>query len=225
MNREGVRIRQSMPVKTPSRRRRPQQQRSRLTRDAILEAFVRILEKEGHAACTMRRVTDLAGVGLGCFYDYFPSKHDLLAAYFRDNSRALQQTIRSHLTQWRTSENDTSAPQQRLDKLLQALYQPYASRSLLWKKLALLEPQVTSSPHYARDAGEFIALWVEAGQLLAPTFSMTLLADRARTFHMAIYGSLHYRLVCFPHLQLDQGFLQELQAIGRLLLLEPTNKE
>jgi AcrR family transcriptional regulator len=215
----GVRITKPMQAVGTSRRRRPQQQRSRLTRGAILEAFVRILETEGHEACSLRRITDLAGVGLGSVYDYFPNKQALLAGYFRENSCALQEIIRRHLAYWRANPIGTDARRDAIDSLLAELYHPYASRPQLWKRLAVLEPQVTDSPHYARDAGEFIALWTEVGRMLGPSPESPGLDHRARTFHMALYGSLHYRLVCFPQLPLDEPFLRDLQAVGRLLLL------
>jgi len=61
-------------------RKRPRQGRSKTTVEAIVEATARILSKEGYAAATTRRVADVAGVGIGSLYQYFPSRDALIAA-------------------------------------------------------------------------------------------------------------------------------------------------
>ena len=55
-----------------------QQERSRQTVDALLEAAARILKKEGPTAFTTNRIADVAGVGIGSLYQYFPNKLAIL---------------------------------------------------------------------------------------------------------------------------------------------------
>jgi AcrR family transcriptional regulator len=61
-------------------RKKPQQQRAAVTRDAILEAAARILERDGLPALNTNRVADAAGVSVGSLYQYYPNKTALLAA-------------------------------------------------------------------------------------------------------------------------------------------------
>ncbi len=61
-------------------RRRPRQARSQVTVSAILEATVRVLLKHGYRGCTTRRVAEVAGVGIGSLYEYFPNREALIAA-------------------------------------------------------------------------------------------------------------------------------------------------
>jgi AcrR family transcriptional regulator len=61
-------------------RRRPRQARSQVTVSAILEATVRVLLKHGYEGCTTRLVAEVAGVGIGSVYEYFPNKEALIAA-------------------------------------------------------------------------------------------------------------------------------------------------
>ncbi len=60
-------------------RRKPRQSRAKLTQEALQESFVRLLHERSAAEITIREITDLAGVGLGTFYEYFAKKEDLLA--------------------------------------------------------------------------------------------------------------------------------------------------
>lgn len=66
------------PPSTP--RKRPLQERSRLTVAAILEAAARILARDGERSFTTNRVAELAGVSIGSLYQYYPNKQSLLAA-------------------------------------------------------------------------------------------------------------------------------------------------
>jgi AcrR family transcriptional regulator len=63
--------------KTP--RKRPSQERSRVTVDAILEATTRILQKEGYEAASTNRIAREAGVSVGSFYQYFPTREAVMA--------------------------------------------------------------------------------------------------------------------------------------------------
>lgn len=63
-----------------SPRRVPRQQRARLTVDAVLEATVRIVKREGLAHVTTNRIADVAGVSIGSLYQYFPDKQAIFAA-------------------------------------------------------------------------------------------------------------------------------------------------
>jgi AcrR family transcriptional regulator len=58
--------------------RRPRQQRSEDTARFILEATDRVLVREGTAALTIKRVAQVAGVGVGTVYHHFPDRTALL---------------------------------------------------------------------------------------------------------------------------------------------------
>jgi AcrR family transcriptional regulator len=70
-----------MPVtKKASSRRKPKQPRSRQTVEAILDAVVRILKREGFAAITTNHIAEVAGVSIGSLYQYFPDKRAIFVA-------------------------------------------------------------------------------------------------------------------------------------------------
>jgi len=61
-------------------RKRPSQERSRATVDALLEATARILVRESFDRASTNRIAEEAGVSIGSLYQYFPSKEALVAA-------------------------------------------------------------------------------------------------------------------------------------------------
>jgi AcrR family transcriptional regulator len=65
---------------TESARNQPRQSRSRVTVTVILDAAIRIFEKEGADAATTSRVADVAGVSVGTLYQYFGNRDAILAA-------------------------------------------------------------------------------------------------------------------------------------------------
>jgi AcrR family transcriptional regulator len=67
-------------------RKRPRQDRSEATVDAILEAAARVFASEGYEAATTNRIAEEAGTSVGSLYQYFPSKDAIaveLARRFR----------------------------------------------------------------------------------------------------------------------------------------------
>ena len=68
----------------PLPRKRPQQERSRITVQAVLEAAAQVLEGEGYAALTTGAVAERAGVSIGTLYQYFPDKDAVVAGLVED---------------------------------------------------------------------------------------------------------------------------------------------
>jgi AcrR family transcriptional regulator len=61
-------------------RKKPLQERSLATYDAILEASTRIFGERGYAGATTNDIAELAGVSIGSLYQYFPNKDALIGA-------------------------------------------------------------------------------------------------------------------------------------------------
>ena len=66
------------PRTTP--RKKPRQERSVATVDAILDATARVLCTTGYDRASTNRIALAAGVSVGSLYQYFPSKEALVAA-------------------------------------------------------------------------------------------------------------------------------------------------
>ena len=62
------------------RRRKPSQQRSRESVDAIIEAAAQVLQGYGYRGATTNRIAERAGVSVGTLYQYFNNKDEIFDA-------------------------------------------------------------------------------------------------------------------------------------------------
>ena len=85
------------PEGPPSPRKRPQQTRSRITVEAIIEASAQVLETDGYDALTTSRVAERAGVSIGTLYQYFPDKSAVVAALVENRLGGEVSTMRAAL--------------------------------------------------------------------------------------------------------------------------------
>lgn len=71
-------------------RRNPVQQRSSATVDAILEAAIQILAREGQAGLTTNAIAARAGISVGSLYQYFPNKQAVVDALLQRHAGRVQ---------------------------------------------------------------------------------------------------------------------------------------
>lgn len=78
-------------------RRQPRQRRARLTRDAILEATIKLLKRGGGSRLTTNQIAAVAGVSIGSLYQYFPDRRAIFAAlhdrHVEEASRRIDATL------------------------------------------------------------------------------------------------------------------------------------
>lgn len=87
-----------MPSKTRTTPRKlPQQDRSKVTVEAILIATARILTKFGYEKANTNRIAELAGVSIGSLYQYFPNKEALITALAEQHVNTMMEIIESKL--------------------------------------------------------------------------------------------------------------------------------
>jgi AcrR family transcriptional regulator len=95
-----------------SSRRRPTQRRARATVEAVLDAVVRILKREGAGAVTTNRIAEVAGVSIGSLYQYFPDKRAIFVALHERHIEQIDRLVE------RTLVEHAAAP---LDELMRAM--------------------------------------------------------------------------------------------------------
>lgn len=110
-------------------RKRPSQVRSTLTVDAVLEATVQVLAREGYARTTTTRVAERAGVSVGSIYQYFPNRAALMV-----------ELVRRHLT--RVSDAVATAVAARLAAPLPEVCAALVDALLAAKRAGLAETRL-----------------------------------------------------------------------------------
>ena len=182
----------SKDKKAFSLRKRPVQQRSKITIGALQEAFVRVLIDRGYEKITIREVTAVAGVGIGSFYDYAPNLRALAASVIQKRCLDSVVLLRQSLV------GKEGRPFSELaDLLLQALIKEGFGRPKEWTALLLLERQVSSAAALKQVHGEFVSIWAEAIQMSAANVPSAKIISMARMAHAISYGWYSHDLLFY----------------------------
>jgi AcrR family transcriptional regulator len=111
------------------------QLRSRQTVEAILDAVVRILKREGIEGVTTNRVAEVAGVSIGSVYQYFPDKRAIFAALHDRHAGAIGQIVEATLV-----AHAASPFEEVVGALVEALVEAHASDPELYELLSTEVP-------------------------------------------------------------------------------------
>jgi len=130
--------------KRSSVRREPKQRRARQTADAVLDAAVRVLKREGFSALTTNRIAEVAGVSIGSLYQYFPDKSAIFEALHRRHTNEIDRMVESTLIEHATSS---------LDELIRAMVEVMVDTHAIDPELHNL--LMTEVPHRAGGTREF----------------------------------------------------------------------
>lgn len=144
-----------------SGRRKPRQRRALETVNAVLDAVVRILKREGSAAVTTNHIAEVAGVSIGSLYQYFPDKAAIFSALHKRHIDEIDRLIESRLVQHAGSSLD-----ELMRALIEAMIDAHTRDPELYERLA------TEVPHRADGTRDF-AVRLHGAFLLA-------IASRAR---------------------------------------------
>lgn len=203
------------PQPRPKPLKRPTQSRAKATVQAIFDTYVRIWQRDGWERITTRAIALEAGVAVGTFYDYFPSKQALHSGYVRHCIEALLQAIEQQAVQPREL-----SWQQRLGRLVRLLCGADGQVSWFHPEMLELEPLVAEQKHQRRAYEELLSAWRRvfdaASDLPEKPAAATLEA-----MHLAVWGGRRYAML----VQLDeavmgrwaqqmQGFCEQAVALG-----------
>jgi AcrR family transcriptional regulator len=119
-------------------RNQPRQSRSRATVELILDATIRIFEREGAESATTSRVAEVAGVSVGTLYQYFSNRDAILdALQDREFERATQMMQRV------LSATGQASPREVARSVVEELFALYRAAPALHRALALEGLRVT----------------------------------------------------------------------------------
>ena len=132
-----------------STRKQPQQARSSELVSAILEAAIRVLEKEGAQRFTTARVAEKAGVSVGSVYQYFPNKASILFRLQSDEWRQTAGMMRAIL------QDTATPPLDRLRRLVHAFVKSECDEAAVRIALSDAAPLDRDAPEAAEAKGEW----------------------------------------------------------------------
>jgi AcrR family transcriptional regulator len=125
-------------------RHRPKQRRAQQTVEAVLDAVVRVLKREGSSAVTTNRVAEVAGVSIGSVYQYFPDKRAIFSALHQRHIQQIDRIVETTLVDHAASS---------LDELIRAMVDAIIDAHTPDPELyELLQTEV---PHRADDTQDF----------------------------------------------------------------------
>ncbi|OTG67097.1 TetR/AcrR family transcriptional regulator [Acinetobacter silvestris] len=190
-----------MPLSHIKVRRKPQQSRARMTQDALIESFVRLLHEKDSTEITIREITDIAGVGLGTFYEYFSKKEDLIALTIHQYVKGNANNLKQQATLWMTNANPSPINKEQLhtfiEYLLQIQISNIQSEQKIWAKLFLLERQISSPEAYQKHYELMIQSWTQALSCFIHTTDPHL----SLNIHRISYGFISQTLLVDPDFQ------------------------
>ena len=125
-------------------RRQPKQRRACQTVDAVLDAAIRVLKREGFEALTTNRIAEVAGVSIGSVYQYFPDKGAIFAALHRRHIDEIDRLIQAQLVRHTASS---------LDDLIRSMVEAMIEAHMVDPELH--ELLMTEVPHRAGETQDF----------------------------------------------------------------------
>lgn len=141
-------------------RKAPKQARSNQLVEAVLDAAVQVLTKEGAQRFTTARVAERAGVSVGSLYQYFPNKAAILFRLQSDEWQRTSSMLRDIL------EDGSAPPLDRLRRLVHAFIQSECEEAAIRSALTDAAPLYRDAPEAiearAENAGIYGAFLCEA---------------------------------------------------------------
>jgi AcrR family transcriptional regulator len=127
-----------------SRCRKPKQRRACQTVDAVLDAVVRVLKRDGFRSVTTNRIAEVAGVSIGSVYQYFPDKQAIFVALHKRHIEHIDRMVETTLI-----EHAASSLHDLMTAMIEAMIDAHAADPQLYELL------FSEVPHRAEGTQDF----------------------------------------------------------------------
>ncbi len=189
-------------------RKLPQQDRSRLTVEAILEATTRILIEEGYDKANTNHIAERAGISVGSLYQYFPNKEALMTALIEQHAQQMAELAENNLNHLFDSPPEIAIP-----ALVKVVIAAHAIDPKLHQVLSEEIPRSERSPQM-QQANERIAKLLRAylahwSDLIQPqNLEMTVFI-----LSCTVESLCHSAVIEHPDFVKDSQFAQEVSDL------------
>ncbi|NNH86920.1 TetR/AcrR family transcriptional regulator [Acinetobacter terrae] len=147
-----------MKISAVQARRKPRQSRAKLTQEALQESFVRLLHERAAQEITIREITDLAGVGLGTFYEYFSKKEDLIALTIHRQVKNNAEDLKTYAQSLIKLSSDLALGDY-LKQVIHFQLEQIQAQQFLWAQTFLLERQISNIESYRKSYEMMVQMW------------------------------------------------------------------
>lgn len=125
-------------------RKKPQQERSEFTANAILLAAGELFEINGYHHTTLESIAVRAGVGIGSVYDYFSNKSSIALTLYEMTAQRAALDSRKFLVDYGVEEIETNLP-----KVIRGVYQSYKDHRAILIDLVNEVPDLQAAEVYS----------------------------------------------------------------------------
>nr|WP_174506774.1 TetR/AcrR family transcriptional regulator [Acinetobacter sp. Marseille-Q1620] len=196
-------------------RRKPKQSRARFTQDALMESFVRLLQDKDVSDITIREITDVAGVGLGTFYEYFSQKEDLVALMIHQQVKNNAESLKSYAQSLYDLSTKLFLPDY-LQHVIQFQIKQIQAQQFLWAQTFLLERQISSVEIYQKSYAMMVHMWQD---ILEPFKNDEQdICRLALNLQRICYGFISQTLLIEPLFQEWDTLEKDIQQVSNQLL-------
>ena len=176
-------------------RRKPRQSRAKLTQEALQDSFVRLLHERSASQITIREITDVAGVGLGTFYEYFSKKEDLIALTIHVHVKQHAEQMKTYAQSLIKLSTDLDV-QDYLQHIIHFQIEQVQQRQFLWAQTFLLERQISSIDIYRKSYAMMVQMWQD---IIEPYIQDEVhLKSTALNLQRVCYGFISQTLLIEP---------------------------
>lgn len=176
-------------------RRKPRQSRAKLTQEALQESFVRLLHERPASQITIREITELAGVGLGTFYEYFSKKEDLIALTIHLHVKHNAESLKSYAQSLIKLSTDLDV-QGYLERIIHFQIEHIQAQQFLWSQVFLLERQISDIESYRKSYAMMVRMWQHILEPFIPDDQQ--LKQMALNMQRVCYGLISQTLLIEP---------------------------
>jgi AcrR family transcriptional regulator len=180
-------------------RRKPRQSRAKLTQEALQESFVRLLHERPANQITIREITELAGVGLGTFYEYFSKKEDLIALTIHLHVKQNAESLKTYAQSLIQLSTNLGLPDY-LQQVIHFQIEQIQAQQFLWSQVFLLERQISDIESYRKSYAMMVQMWQS---ILQPCITEDeQLKQMALNMQRICYGFVSQTLLIHPNFQI-----------------------
>ena len=195
------------PRRSLQPRKRPVQERSRLTVDQILEAAARVFAERGFAGATTNRIAERAGVSIGSLYQYFPNKDTILVALNAQHMDSASAVLKEMMEE---ALREKEPPEELLRRFVRRIIEMHASEPALHHVLLYQGPRTPELSQRLHAIEDSMAHAVERMLAEAGGISRTHARHAAYLVVHVVENSAHEYVIHPPPDMPIEVFVEEL---------------